>query len=95
MALDRETAEQVAHLARLKLGPERAADVTDELSRILDLIDQIEQVDTSQTVPMAHPLDLAQPLRDDTVTNQPDRERLMANAPDQVEGLFRVPRSVE
>jgi aspartyl-tRNA(Asn)/glutamyl-tRNA(Gln) amidotransferase subunit C len=95
MALDRQIAEQVAHLARLKLEPERAADVTDELSRILDLIEQIDQVDTTHTVPMAHPLDLAQPLREDRVTNEPDRERLMGNAPDQMEGLFRVPRSVE
>lgn len=95
MALDRETTEQVAHLARLRIEPEQAADVAEDLSRVLDLIDQIEQVDTSEVTPLAHPLDIAQPLRTDEVTNQPDRERLQGSAPDVVEGYYRVPRSVE
>lgn len=95
MALDRETAEQVAHLARLRLEPGQAADVADDLSRVLDLINQIEQVDTAGVTPLAHPLDLSQPLRADEVTNQPDRERLQRSAPDVMEGYYRVPRSVE
>lgn len=95
MAIDRGTTEQVAHLARLRLDPERAADVAEDLSRVLDLIDQIEQVDTADVTPLAHPLDLAQPLRADEVTNVPDRERLQQSAPDLAEGYFRVPRSVE
>jgi len=95
MALDRDTAEQVAHLARLRLDPEQAADVAEDLSRVLDLIDQIEQVDTAEVTPLAHPLDIAQPLREDEVTTRPDRERLQESAPDVVEGYYRVPRSVE
>ncbi|KPV40650.1 glutamyl-tRNA amidotransferase [Thiohalorhabdus denitrificans] len=95
MALDRDTAEQVAHLARLRLAPEQAADVAEDLSRVLDLIDQIEQVDTSEVTPLAHPLDLSQPLREDAVTSDWNREELQKSAPDVVEGYYRVPRSVE
>lgn len=95
MALDRKTTEQVAHLARLRIEPEQAADVAEDLSRILDMIDRIEQVDTTGVEPLAHPLDLGQPLREDRVTSFPDRERLQQSAPDVMEGYFRVPRSVE
>ncbi|MFA9462111.1 Asp-tRNA(Asn)/Glu-tRNA(Gln) amidotransferase subunit GatC [Thiohalorhabdus methylotrophus] len=95
MALDRDTAEQVAHLARLRLDPEQAADVAEDLSRVLDLIDQIEQVDTADVTPLAHPLDLSQPLRGDEVTSDWDRGELQKSAPDVVEGYYRVPRSVE
>ncbi len=69
--------------------------MAEDLSRILDMIDRIEQVDTAGVEPLAHPLDLSQPLRADEVTNAPDRERLLQSAPDQMEGYFRVPRSVE
>ncbi|MFP4560709.1 MAG: Asp-tRNA(Asn)/Glu-tRNA(Gln) amidotransferase subunit GatC [Thiohalorhabdus sp.] len=95
MALDRDTAEQVAHLARLRLEPGQAADVAEDLSRVLDLIDQIEQVDTAEVAPLAHPLDLSQPLRADAVTSEWSREELQKSAPDVVEGYYRVPRSVE
>lgn len=95
MALDRKTTEQTARLARLRLEPEQAADVAEDLSRILDMIDRIEEVDTAEVEPLAHPLHLAQPLRPDEVTNAPDRDGLQQSAPDVMEGYFRVPRSVE
>ncbi len=95
MALDRKTTEQMARLARLRLDPEQAADVAEDLSRILDMIDRIEEVDTAGVEPLAHPLHLAQPLRPDEVINAPDRDRLQQSAPDVLEGYFRVPRSVE
>jgi len=95
LALDRKTTEQTARLARLRLEPEQAADVAEDLSRILDMIDRIEEVDTAEVEPLAHPLHLAQPLRPDEVTSAPDRDRLQQSAPDVMEGYFRVPRSVD
>ena len=60
MALDRETAEQVAHLARLRLEPEQAADVADDLSRVLDLIDEatiaaVEALGGLSAIAISHP----------------------------------------
>ncbi len=95
MALDRKTIAEVAQLARLRLGFEGAADVAEDLSRILDMIDRIEEVDTAGMEPLAHPWHLAQPLRADEVTNASARERLQQSAPDVRGGYYRVPRSVE
>ena len=52
-----------------------------DLSDILDLVDQMNQVDTSGVEPMAHPLDMTQRLREDEVTESDQRERFQAIAP--------------
>ena len=68
MALSKEDVRHIAQLARLALSEEEAADYAAKLSRILDLVDQLRQVDTQGVVPMAQPLDMAQRLRPDVVT---------------------------
>ena len=67
MSLDRATVEQIAHLARLAIDEAAIPRYADELSRILDLVEQMNRVDTSAVEPMAHPLDARQRLRADEV----------------------------
>lgn len=95
MALSRSDVDHIAHLARLQLDEDEVADYVAKLSSIIDLVAQLGSVDTSGVAPMAHPLDMAQRLRPDEVTETDHRELYQANAPDVVHGLYRVPRVIE
>jgi aspartyl-tRNA(Asn)/glutamyl-tRNA(Gln) amidotransferase subunit C len=87
--------DHIAHLARLAVSEEEAADYVAKLSRILAMVDQLQQVDTAGVTPMAHPLDMVQRLRPDAVTEADQRELVQRNAPRVEEGLYLVPRVIE
>ena len=95
MSLDKEQVQQIAVLARLKLADDEFAETVDKLSRIVDFVDQLSRVDTSDVVPMAHPLDVAQRLRPDEVTEPDDRDHFQENAPSTQDGLYLVPKVIE
>jgi aspartyl-tRNA(Asn)/glutamyl-tRNA(Gln) amidotransferase subunit C len=95
LALTRQDVTHIAHLARLAVSEDEAADYVAKLSRILELVDQLKQVDTQGVVPMAHPLDMAQRLRPDEITESDQRELFQQNAPRAGEGLYLVPRVLE
>ncbi|MDX1340887.1 MAG: Asp-tRNA(Asn)/Glu-tRNA(Gln) amidotransferase subunit GatC [Reinekea sp.] len=95
MSLDRSQVETVARLARLKVDEPEMADYLSSLSSILDLVDQLQAVDTTDVEPLANPLDASQRLRADVVTEENNREALQANAPLAEKGLFLVPKVIE
>ena len=86
---------RIARLARIEITEAQAEETARQLNDILAMIERINRVDTAGVAPMAHPLDGVQRLRPDVVTETPDRERTMANAPARQDGLFLVPRVVE
>jgi aspartyl-tRNA(Asn)/glutamyl-tRNA(Gln) amidotransferase subunit C len=91
MALTIEEVRHIALLARLKLTPDEEARYAEQLSDILDYAARLNQVDTSAIPPMATVLPLRAPLRPDEVRPCPPRERMLQNAPEEEEGMFRVP----
>jgi len=95
MSLKIADVHRIAHLARIEITDVQAQETANQLNDILAMIERIGRVDTAGIAPMSHPLDGTQRLRPDTVTETPDRERNMANAPAQRDGLFLVPRVVE
>jgi len=95
MSLTRSDVERIAHLARLALREEDVPVYTRTLSDILDLVAQMNAVDTREVAPMAHPLDMAQRLRQDEVTEHDQRGRFQAIAPQVEDGLYLVPRVIE
>lgn len=95
MSLDKQQVQQIAVLARLKLADDEIAETVDKLSRIVDFVDQLSQADTAGVVPMAHPLDVAQRLRADAVTEPDDRDHFQDNAPATQDGLYLVPKVIE
>ena len=82
-------------LARLEVAADESADMVDKLSRIVDFVDQLSQADTEGVVPMAHPLDVAQRLRTDIVTESDHRDDYQQNAPAVADGLYLVPKVIE
>lgn len=95
MSLDRSDVENIAQLARLKIEETEVTAYTDNLSSILDLVDKMQAVDTTDVEPLANPLDATQRLRADVVTEQNQREQLQTVAPKAEKGLFLVPKVIE
>lgn len=95
MSLNLADVRRIARLARIEIDEAQALATAEQLTDILAMIERIAQVDTTGVAPMSHPLDGVQRLRGDAVTETPERERTMANAPAQHDGLFLVPRVVE
>jgi len=95
VSLDKDQVQQIATLARLKLSDDEYAESVKKLSKIVDFVDQLSQADTSDVVPMAHPLDVAQRLRPDTVTEPDERDRYQENAASVTDGLYLVPKVIE
>ncbi len=95
MAIDHTTVERTAHLARIRLEDGDAEDLYGRLNEILGLVDQLQQADVDGIEPMAHPLDLDQPLRPDEVTASDNRDKILRLAPAEEDGCFLVPRVIE
>ncbi len=95
MSLDKDQVQHIAMLARLKLADDAFDETVDKLSRIVDFVDQLSQADTKDVVPMAHPLNEAQRLRSDDVTEGDEREVLQQNASSVENGLYLVPKVIE
>ncbi len=95
MSLDKDQVQHIAMLARLRVADDEIADTVDKLSRIVDFVDQLSQADTADVVPMAHPLDAAQRLRADVVTEPDGRDEFQKNAPAVADGFYLVPKVIE
>jgi aspartyl-tRNA(Asn)/glutamyl-tRNA(Gln) amidotransferase subunit C len=95
MSLDLAQIRRVADLARIDVTDAEAERVLAQLNDIFRMIERMQAVDTEGLEPMAHPLGGAQRLRDDVVTEFDERAGNLANAPEQQDGLFLVPRVIE
>ncbi|OUS32674.1 asparaginyl/glutamyl-tRNA amidotransferase subunit C ['Osedax' symbiont bacterium Rs2_46_30_T18] len=95
MALDRQDVEKIAHLARININQEDINEYLGNLTSILDLVDQMQRVDTQNIEPLSHPLDAIQRLRADNITESNQREQLQQVAPAVEEGLFLVPKVID
>lgn len=96
MALSEDKVSDIAKLARLEISAEQKTALSGSLSAILDLVEQLQNADTSDVTPMAHPLTgMSQRLRADAVTEVNDRETFQSTAPAVEAGLYLVPKVIE
>ncbi len=95
MSLDRQDVEKIAHLARLDINEADVSAYAQNLSSILDLVEQMNSADTDNVEPMAHPADAVQRLREDEVRETNQRERFQKIAPQVENGLYLVPKVIE
>ena len=84
--------EHVAKLARLELTEDEKIKFTTQLGDVLKYVDQMNEVDTTGVEPMAHAIDFVNVMREDAVKYEEDKKALMANAPYEEDGFFRVPK---
>ncbi|MGI9433616.1 MAG: Asp-tRNA(Asn)/Glu-tRNA(Gln) amidotransferase subunit GatC [Geminicoccaceae bacterium] len=95
MSLDEATVARIARLARIRVEADKRAALAGELSNILGWIEQLNEVDTKDVVPMTSVGDVTLALRADEVTDGDRAEDVLANAPAARDGHFVVPKVVE
>jgi aspartyl-tRNA(Asn)/glutamyl-tRNA(Gln) amidotransferase subunit C len=95
VSLQLEDIQKLGELARLRIDPDEVDDLVAKLSNILAFVDQLRHADTDSVEPMAHPLDRAQRLRPDRVTETDEHERYQQNASRVERGLYLVPKVIE
>lgn len=93
--MDIKTVEKVARLSRLKFTPAQQEKILPQLTNIIGFVEQLNEVDTDNVEPLANVVDIALPLRDDVVNDGGYPDQILANAPEQAEGFFVVPKVVE
>lgn len=95
MLVDDKVIDYVAALAKLDLSQTERESAKKDLGNILEYMEVMNELDTDNIEPMSHAFPVKNVFRDDVVTEGPDRENLLANAPEQKDGCFIVPKTVE
>ena len=95
MSLSKEEVEKIAHLARISLNKQDVPLYSRHLSDILNFVEQMNSVDTTEIIPMAHPLDAIARFRPDVVSENNQREHFQTVAPQVEAGLYLVPKVIE
>ena len=95
MKVSEEELAHIAHLARLALDPQDLPRLSEELARILALVDEMNAVETADLSPMAHPVEMVQRLRPDEIREPDRRDLLQRGAPETEDGLYLVPRVID
>lgn len=95
MALSSEDIRNIAKLAKLQINQDELDQYKQDLSNILEFVEQMNQADVGSIEPMAHPQELTQSLRIDEVTEVDHRDKFQQVAPATQDGLYLVPRVIE
>lgn len=95
MKIDQKIVQHVALLGRLRLTPEEEKLYREQLTKILDYIEMLKEVNTQDVLPTYQVLPLKNIFREDESRKSPGSDQIIANAPDQENKAFRVPRFVE
>jgi len=95
MTIDQQTVAKIANLARLKIPADEQIGVAGELSKILDWVAQLNEVDVKDVEPLANPNDASLRLRADVITDGGKAQDILANAPAKTADFFTVPKVIE
>ena len=95
MGLTNKDVQHIANLARLEVSDGQIDEYVEKLSQILDMVDALKEVDTTDVLPLAHPLHMSQRLRADEPTEKNQRDLFQANAEQVEQGLYTVPKVIE
>ncbi len=95
MKVTRDVVRKIAELAQLQIRESEIERVIEKMNQVLELVEEMQAVDTNGIEPMAHPLDATQTLRADKITETNQRDQFQELAPETQDGLYLVPRVVE
>ncbi len=93
--IDDALIKYLEELSRLRLTPEEEDRAKEELTKILMYIEMLNELDTDNVDAMSHPFPYTNNFRDDERKESTDRELILKNAPQQKDGCFKVPTTVE
>jgi aspartyl-tRNA(Asn)/glutamyl-tRNA(Gln) amidotransferase subunit C len=95
MKISKEEVKHIAMLSRLVLDEKEIAVYQDQLSRILEYVEKLNEIDTSHVEPVSHVIELNNVMRQDIVKPSLPRDEALKNAPDPSDKFFRVPKIIE
>lgn len=95
MEVDEATVKRIARLARIEVTEEETASLKGELSGILQWVEQLDEVDTTNVEPMTRVVPIKLKMREDVVTDGGKAADVVANAPQSEDSFFVVPTVVE
>ena len=95
MSLDDSEIKNIAHLARLALKSDELPAYGNDVKDILRLIEEMNDINTENIEPLAHPLEINARLRADEVSETNHREDYQEIAPQVEEGYYLVPKVIE
>ena len=90
-----ETIEYVGILAKLELSEEEKEKAKKDMGSMLDYIDKLNELDTTGVEPMSNVFPVQNVFREGVVVNGDDRENILKNAPEEKDGSFVVPKTVD
>ena len=93
--MDKKTVTTISYLSRLKIDDKKEEKIIQDLDNIIEFVDQLNDVDTSDTEPLTNPLEKTAKTRNDEVTAKNLKKELLKVAPSANEDYFLVPRVVE
>jgi len=93
--MDKKTVTTISYLSRLKIDKEKEEKIVQDLDNIIEFVDQLNDVDTSNIEPLTNPLEKTAKTRKDKVTSKNLKKELLDVAPSANEDYFLVPRVVE
>ena len=95
MKITRETVLNIARLSRLRLTDDEVEAQRHDLSKILDFVAKLDELDTTDVEPTAHAVETSMRLREDTVEVRLTRDEVLQNAPAVQDHSFQVPKIIE
>lgn len=95
MSIDKATVKKIANLARIAVPEDEEEQLAKELSKILEVAAQLQEVNTDNVAPLTSVAKMKLPQRVDAVTDGGYAADLLANAPEATGGFFVVPKVIE
>ena len=95
MTIDKETVDKIAHLARLELSPGETDEMIKDMSKILDFMAKLNEIDTAGVEPLVYMTDEVNVLREDVVKQQITHQEALLNAPKHDDDYFLVAKVIE
>lgn len=95
MKIDKDSIKKIAHLARLEFDESSAEKMSKDMSQILDWVEQLNELDTTDIAPLTTMSSEVNVMREDKIGTHLDREAGLKNAPNRDSEYFRVPKVLE
>ncbi len=93
--MDKDTIIKIADLAKIEIKQDQINDIVSSLEKILNLVDEMNSINTNNVKPMAHPLNLKQELRKDKVLEINNRDLFQKNNKYTDNGYYKVPKIID
>tara|TARA_Y100000996_G_scaffold412088_1_gene397427 strand:+ start:145 stop:426 length:282 start_codon:yes stop_codon:yes gene_type:complete len=93
--MDKDTIIKIADLAKIEIKQDQINDIASSLEKILNLVDEMNSINTDDVEPMAHPLNIKQELRKDKVSETNNRDLFQKDNKYTDNGYYKVPKIID